>query len=152
MWCIQNFLLIAKRAQPTETRIFVHFFSNYLYQRPKLAMSTTRTLQLQHINIGIILSLTGIPNDACTLLHKILISQSRVLWADWLTLEKDEKTTLHPKMPYHLSDNEHSPVMSAIYRVITWSCSCDPSISKLSCIPSIFMSNLYFTYPYNTMP
>ena len=46
----------------------------------------------------------AIPNDAYTTLGKnlswSLINQSRVLQADWLILDNDEKATLNTNMPY----------------------------------------------------
>ena len=50
-------------------------------------------------------SVLEIPNDAHTTLSQKLDSmfntQSRVLQADWLTLDNDEKATLDINMPYY---------------------------------------------------
>ena len=43
--------------------------------------------------------LLKIPDDAYTNFDWLVIYQSRVLQADWLILENDEKATLHISMP-----------------------------------------------------
>ena len=72
---------------------------------------------IEYVYIGIIFYCIGIPNGTCTTLSRNLTGCStvnqRVLQADWLILENNEKATLSINMPY--SDLTNSQISSSLH-------------------------------------